>query len=324
MTASTSAPLLSIVLTAQHVAADDFDLRVLAPLRFNHQQLSAHGISHEFILVLGEARMAALDVTASGLGETLSVLEVDSRYADAFRVNGSDSVDLVTRNAGIRRARGMFILATACGVCIGRRVLRRIADRTLERGILYRAPRVDIRVDPSRDLLSWGTLEQPRGVIGRAKALQPPMYLGDAADFILLDRESLHELRGFNELHGSNGVGADEFVVKAHANGYPIQQIGAPVYHVHLGSTTSGNAPERDDLAGDVARRGWGAARIFRNPDTWGLSAAPERQLGPHRTWLDFDWSAVPALVDLKVQAPRFGMPLRDERSIVRLGAAEA
>jgi hypothetical protein len=299
MTASTSAPLLSIVLTAQQVAADDFDSRVLAPLRFNHEQLSAHGISHEFILVLGEAWMAALDVTASGLGETLSVLEVDSRYADAFRANGSDSVDLVTRNAGIRRARGMFILATACGVCIGRRVLRRIADRTLERGILYRAPRVDIGIGGTPGALAWESLEQPRSVIGRARVLQPPMYAGDAADFILLDRESFHQLRGFNEIYGADGCNADGFVVKAYANGHPIQNLGAPVYHIRWRSPFVSNAQERDDLAGDVTQRSWGAARTFRNPDTWGLSAAVERRLGPQLVWLEFDWSAVPALVDL-------------------------
>ncbi len=192
MTASTRAPVLSIVLTAQQVAADDFDRRVLAPLRFNHEQLSAHGVSHEFVLVVGDAVWRAdLAAAIAMLSETMSVLAVDPRYGDAFRVDGSDSRELIARNAGIRRARGTFILSTGCCVCIGRRVLRRMADRTLESGILYRAPRVDIRVDPSPDPLSWGTLEQPRGVIGRAKALQPPMYLGDAADFILLDRESL-------------------------------------------------------------------------------------------------------------------------------------
>ena len=252
--------MFSIVLTAQQVAADDFDTRVLAPLRFNHEQLSAHGVSHEFVLVVGDAVWRAdLAAAIAMLSETMSVLAVDPRYDDAFRVDGSDSIELIARNAGIRRARGTFILSTGCCVCIGRRVLRRMADRTLESGILYRAPRVDIRVDPSRDPLSWGTLEQPRGVIGRAKALQPPMYLGDAADFILLDRESLHQLRGFNEIHGFNGVSADEFVVKAHANGYPIQSLGAPVYHIHHRSTTTKSAGE-GDLARDVAR-GWGAAR---------------------------------------------------------------
>ena len=309
MTASTSAPALSIVLTAQQVGADDFEKHVLAPLRFNHQQLSAHGVAHEFVLVVGDAGSRA-DLAAAMLSETISVLAMDPRYEDAFRVDGSDSIELVARNAGIRRARGTFILSTSSSVCIGRRVLRRIADGTLESGIIYRAPRVDIRVDTSRDPLSWGTFEQPRRVIGRAKALQPPMYLGDAADFILLDRESLHQLRGFNEIHGCSGVSADEFLVKAHAQGYPIHQLGAPVYHLHHRASTSGLVAERDDFASDVAQRGWGAARMFRNPDTWGLSAAPERQLGPHSMWLEFDVSAVPALVDLnrvEVQAPRFG-----------------
>jgi hypothetical protein len=300
MPTSTSAPLLSIVVTARHVATGDFSTEVLRPLRFNHEQLLAHGIAHEFVLVAGTTGLSADPAdTGFGLNGALSVLSVDPRYDDAFPGNREDGMELVARNAGIRRSRGTFILSTESCVCLGRRVLRKIADRALERGIVYRAPRVDIGVKPAAAALGWDSLEQPRSVIGRTRSLQPPMYLGDTADFILLDRETFHQLRGFDEIHGSGGSGADAFVVKALANGYPVQGLGAPVYHIHDGPSLHENGNERNVVDSDVTRRAWRAARAFRNPDTWGLSAAPERLLEPYHVSLEFDWSAVPVLVDL-------------------------
>ena len=300
MTTSTGAPMLSIVVTARHVANDDFSTEVLRALRFNHEQLLAHGIAHEFILVVVAGDWLA-DLADAGVGRNgaLSVLSLDPRYEQAFPGNAKDGMELVARNAGIRRSCGTFVLSTERGACLGRRLLRKIADRTIEDGILYRAPRVDIGVEPARAVLAWDSIEQPRSVIGRARTLQPPIYLGDAADFILLDRESFHQLRGFDEIYGSAGNSADAFVVKAHANGYPVQSLGAPVYHIHHWPSRheSGNEPKAVD--GDVTPRAWRAARAFRNPDCWGLSAAPERLLGPRRLSLEFDWSAVPALVDL-------------------------
>jgi hypothetical protein len=298
MPTSTSAPLLSIVVTARHVATGDFSTEVLRPLRFNHEQLLAHGITHELVLVAGATGVSTDPAdTGFGLNEALSVLRVDARYDTAFPGNGGDGMELVARNAGIRRSRGTFVLSIERGVCLGRRVLRKIADGTLEGGILYRAPRVDIGVNP-RAALGWNSFEQPRSVIGRARSLQPPMYLGDTADFILLDRESFHRLRGFDEMHGSAGSSADAFVVKAHANGYPVQSLGAPVYHIHHGSSRHESEDEQNAVDSDVTRA-WRAARAFRNPDTWGLSAAPVQLLGPHHLLLEFDWSAVPALADL-------------------------
>jgi hypothetical protein len=184
-------------------------------------------------------------------------------------------------------------------VYLGRRVLGRIAEGTVETGILYHAVRVDVRIGVPPAAVSLDVLEQPRNVITRPRAPHPPLYVDGASDFVLLDRASSHELRGFNEIHPMARVDVDDIVSKARLNGYPIQSLGAPVYHAYDGPTAAASVHDRADSAEAPGPHSDAARVDILNSDTWGLSAAPERQLGPRRVWLEFDWSVVPALVDL-------------------------
>ena len=57
-------------------------------------------------------------------------------------------------------------------------------------------------------------------------------------DFVLLERASFHEIRGFNEVYRVARIGIDRnVIVKALASGFEIRDIGGPVYHQnHEGS----------------------------------------------------------------------------------------
>ena len=83
--------------------------------------------------------------------------------------------------------------------------------------------------------------------------------LGGTGDFLLLDRETFHELRGFNEVYRRARMGIDaNFVVKAFAEGVDIVDLGGPVYHVsHAGSYRA----SRDEYAGREAEAPWGDPR---------------------------------------------------------------
>jgi hypothetical protein len=171
-----SAPLLSVVIAAGDVGDDgDSVSRLIGALHFNHEQLAAHGVHHEFVLVECHSSAEhpwladiAMDAAPTLRDETLVSIVVDPRYRDALGLDAAvDGLGSVMRNIGIRRSRGSFVLLTSCGVCLGRGVLRRIAEGTLEESVLYRAPRVDVRLDAVRDTIGWNLLEQPRNVIGR-------------------------------------------------------------------------------------------------------------------------------------------------------------
>lgn len=302
---------LSVVLTGRN---DDhgagFARRFLRVLRFNHHQFVDHAIDHEFVFVEWgpcDDRPWLLDVVA---GECPAVLPycrwwlVDPRYTSACTLNPRMTYpEFHAKNVGLRRASGRFVLSSNCDVYFGREVLARVARQDLTPGILYRATRHDLVLGLDQQEVDWRLLEDSRNYAQESHALRPPYYAGATGDFLLIDRESLRALRGFNEIYRIARVGIDRnFRLHAHRNAVPIEDIGGAVYHAnHAGSYHADKqryrgreheAPYGDDR--------WGAGTVtYSNPSSWGLGLAPERQLGPGVFWLDFDWEAVPPLAPL-------------------------
>ncbi len=291
-------PFLSLVSIARNATGPSDSTVSWDALCFNHEQLAARGVPHEILLVeLSDhsddpALADRMQRVVPGAPDGVFIqFAIDSRYDGAIPMCTTKSGGTFTlNNVGIRRARGSFVLCVGAGICLGRRVLDKIASMRIEEGVVYRAPRVTVRIDTWHESRGCDLFEEPRRVIGHAG-------FADPADFILLDRASFHELRGFAELHNLNGRPmGQELVTRAEARGYLSESFGAPVYFAYDVSGTSEwrsfgrrsvERPQRDH-----------SCVAYLNPDTWGLAAAPERRLAPHRIWLDFDWSAVARLVD--------------------------
>lgn len=310
----TGGPFLSIVLTGRNDGyGRDFTERFLRTLAFNHQTLRDYGVAHEFIFVEwspvpGQPWLAdiARDAVASLDEESFVSCLVDPKYQQALTLNPRVVfLEFLAKNVGIRRARGRFVLATNCDVFLGRHICAMLAGGTLDPDVLYRALRIDLKMHADQTGVDWNMLEDRRNHMSRERtALTPPLYNGGTGDFMLLGREAWHSLRGFNEVYRTTRVGIDyNFLAKAYSSGYRIADIGGVVYHVnHVG--TFRITPRQFDNPAGTAHYGdprWPSDRVtYANPETWGLRDAPARDLGRGRTWLDFDWSAVPPLVDLK------------------------
>ena len=316
-------PSLSIVVTGRNDGyGGDFNARFLRTLAFNHVRLAERGVAYEIVLVewappADRPRLAAVVREAlPSLGNALRVILVDPRYQSACTLNPRLAyLEYLAKNVGIRRAHGSVILATNTDIYLSRGVVDALAAGSVEPRTVYRATRIDVKLGADESQVHWDLLEDPRNQT-TYKTIQPPLYSGGSGDFILLDRESFHGLRGFNEVYRLARVGVDvNFLVKAYSSGYRIADIGAPVYHTsHVGSFRT----TKNVATGDAAEARWGAqgwpsrSVIYDNPDTWGLREAPSRELDPHTTWLEFSWSAVPPLVDLRrivLPAARVGQP---------------
>jgi hypothetical protein len=181
---------------------------------------------------------------------------------------------------------------------------------------MYRAPRYDIKLGVDQSGLRWPALEDPANQVRRPD-LKPPLLASAAGDFLLSDRDTFHRMRGFNEVYRAARAGLDlNFMVKVHGAGIPIVEIGGPVYHVnHVGSMRISKAlhSRSDSPWGDLD---WHSDRVtYNNPDRWGLGAAPTRVRSDGVVFLDFDWAAVPPLVELR----RIALPARaTERDTMR------
>ena len=301
-------PVVSLVLTGRNDGyGGDFIARFFRSLRFNHQQLTARGIAHELVFVewappsdaplirdqifdaIPGARSSPCAPGTSSIRGIRRALSLNPRL---------EYLEFPAKNVGVRRARGRFVLTSNCDVYFGRRIFDVLAEDTLEPRVLYRAPRHDLTLPAERPPLDWSVLEDPRNLAGPAHVLKPP-YMGSATgDFVLLDRESFHEIGGFNEVYRVARIGIDRnILVKALSSGLRIADIGGPVYHEnHEGSyrlnPTAYAGRETEAPWGD---RRWHSGGVsYVNPPTWGLSDAPVRAIGERTWYLDFSWAAVP------------------------------
>lgn len=308
-----SMPLLSIVLTGRNDGyGGDFLARFFRTLLFNHQQLTSRQIAHEFVFVEWAPpadRPRVCDLVFDALPaldrRVCTWYEVDAAYQAEMSLNPRLAfLEFIAKNVGIRRAHGRFVLTTNCDVFLGRTVLEAFAGGALEPRVIYRAPRYDITLDDPDRPLDFDVLEDPRILDSPPKALKPPFLSGGTGDFLLLDRDSFHEMRGFNEVYRAARFGIDRnFVVKALSSGLTMADLGGPVYHIsHEGSYRSTvHAFTTRDQDAHWGNRHWHSRGVtYDNPRSWGLLRAPVRYVEEGRWRLEFSWDAVPPLVDLK------------------------
>ena len=307
-----SEPLLTIVLTGRNDGyGGDFLSRFARSLRFNLQELNARGISHEVAFVEwapphDRSRLADVlfDTVPDLDRRVFSWYIVDPEYQTALSLNPRlEYLEFIAKNVGVRRARGRYILTSNCDVFFGRRVLDAIQAGDIKPGVLYRAPRHDLNL-PAGSRVDWEVLEDPRNLAGPAHVLKPP-YMGSATgDFAMLDRDSFHQIRGFNEVYRVARIGIDRNVlVKVLSSGLSIADIGGPVYHEnHEGSyRLNPRAYEGREHEAPWGDRRWHSGGVsYTNPPTWGLAEAPSRRLSEWLHVIDFSWDAVPPLVDLR------------------------
>jgi hypothetical protein len=318
-------PLLTIVLTGRNDSyGGDFAARFFRALQFNDEQLTARGITHEVVFVEwappSDTPLLYERISTEMPRFDRSVCSwyvVDAAYQSALSLNPKlEYLEFLAKNVGVRRALGRFILTSNCDVFLGRRVLDALAQGALEPRVLYRAPRHDLNLAEGRNHMSWDLLEDPKNLAGPAHVLKPP-YMGSATgDFVLLDRESFHEMRGFNEVYRVARIGIDRnVIVKALASGFEIRDIGGPVYHENHEGSYRLNPKKYEGRESDApwGDRRWHSSGVsYVNPATWGLAKAPERPIADRCAYLDFSWDAIPPLVDhrrIVVPAARIGLP---------------
>jgi hypothetical protein len=313
-------PALSIVVTGRNDGhGGDFNGRFLRTLAFNHDRLTERGIAYELVLVEWAPpadRPRLSDVvreTLPRVAPSLASYLVDARYHDACSLNPRLTyMEFLAKNVGIRRAQGRAVLSTNADIYLGRGVVDALAGAMIEPRTVYRATRVDVKLGADESHVHWDLLEDTRNQTAN-KPIQPPLYSGGSGDFLLLERDSFHALRGFNEIYRLARIGTDlNFLVKAYSSGFRISDVGGAVYHTsHVGSFRISRNVVPDEVEASWGTQ-WPARRVvYENPESWGLRDAPPRRIGDRTVSLDFSWDAVPPLVDLRrlvLPAARIGM----------------
>ena len=321
MESGSETPYLSIVLTGRNDGfGGDFNERLFRTLEFNHAQLSARGIPHEFVFVEWRP-VSGVPWLAEVLGdryralvpETLRSFVVDSAYHDALSLNPRlQFQEFVAKNVGIRRSRGAFVLTTNTDIMLSRGVLDALEQRTLQPRVLYRAERVDLRKDLDSHRSDWSLLEDERNH-EHVNRIKPPIYSNAAGDFLLLDRDSYLELRGFNEVYRVAKIHIDRnFCLKALSSGLRLLRLMRLCITSGMARSTTRPRAMSIDPPRPHGAIGDGVVRSCTTTSRTGACGA--RRRGTCATGLDcleFTWAAVPPAVSLR----RVVLPVARQRA---------
>jgi len=308
-------PYLSIILTGRNDNfGGDFNDRLFRALEFNHHHLNERGVPHEFVFcewrpVTNRPWLSEvlLDRYPDLVPDSLVCWVADLGYHEAFSLNAKlQFQEFIAKNIGIRRCRGRFILTTNTDIYLSRAMLDVLEARALEPRVLYRSERVDLKDGIDCDVMEWAVLEDARNH-AFVNDIKPPFYTNASGDFLLLDRDSYLEVRGFNEVYRVAKVHMDSnFCRKAYFSGLTLTPLAAPVYHVGLGTLNSQKGLYADrpwDAPWGNSR--WSYEVVYANSDNWGLWQAPATPVRPGLHYLEFNWDTVPSLVALgRVEVP--------------------
>ena len=302
-------PYLSIVVTGRNDDfGGDFNARFFSALRFNHQCLSEAGISHEFVFVEWRP-LTGKPFLATQLREHFTRFDstqlvsyvVDPAYHEALSLNVRLQFhEFLAKNVGIRRASGSYLLVTNTDIYLSHGIVEALTARSLEPRVLYRAARHDLKSHTDFTAVDWNVLEDERNC-EFVNRIAPPLYTNASGDFLLLDRESWHRLRGFNEIYRAAKIHIDSnFCVKAQSSGVRLVDIGFPVYHVGRGTLKTQKRLYRQNPGEAPWGERWNSEVVYANPPAWGLAGAPERPIDYGTAYLQFEWDVLGPMLALK------------------------
>lgn len=167
-------------------------------------------------------------------------------------------------NAALRTSDSDFLVISGGDVFFGSDVARWMARRGLRQRCLYRATRVDIRNDLDFKNPEQKVLESQKNLI-RVNENGGPPYYNACGDFILVDRASMQDIRGFDENIRNARLHLDSrCCASAMTLGLQCRHIGH-VYHVDH-SRSYVNSPAEDTTRCALENI------PYRNPDHWGLA----------------------------------------------------
>lgn len=276
--------MLDIVITGRHdnYGGPDFQDRLCAVAAHNHRLLTEAGVDHRFVLVEWNPvadRPGLADMVRARLPWWHRVLTVDRRWHERLVRNPRlEFMEFFAKNAAIRRSDADVVLATNSDVFLSPAVAARLATAGFEPRVVYRARRIDIdrRAPWSSDPVAachdatWRL---------RVNDPLPPDYANSAGDFLLLTRAGWQRLGGFNEHIRFARIHVDgQFCHNADQEGFGFEILG-PVFHIdHDGSYA--NAGDRRGATDAHYGPEWDYHIRYRNPRSWGLSAAIAQNAG--------------------------------------------
>ncbi len=229
-------------------------------------------------------------------------IEVPNRIHE--KVKTSDKMPLlefVGKNAGMRRAKGEFIVFTNPDIIFSEDMIRFFSQKKLRKKIFYRADRCDLSTDIPAEIetseagkfceKNWNFCWSPyfgryhRGMkilqdLPRLfarfliKMTKNKAYLkyhgGSPGDFMLLSNEEVMNFRGYPEMNVHGGM--DGYVsIQAVTSGNRLKALKQKTYHQSHGPVGERPMPDMEAYVKDAKKMLKEKKPIIYNDENWGL-----------------------------------------------------
>jgi hypothetical protein len=271
---------IEIVVTgrADDHGGPEFYERLVAAAAHNHALLDRAGIPHSFTLVewnpvAGRRLLAELVLEKLPFWHRAYV--VDRRWHAALSTNPRlQFMEFFAKNVAVRRSQADAVLTTNSDVFLSQDVVARLAAAPLRDEHVYRAIRHDVNRHCDWREGGEAVLAEPRHHL-RVNRLTAPEFANASGDFLLLTTATFRRLRGFNETVRYAKIHKDgQFCHRAWIEGLTFDTLG-PIWHLdHDGSYSNVGTLQGSPDAPYGPEWTW--RQDYRNPASWGLSAAIE------------------------------------------------
>lgn len=236
-------------------------------------------------------------------GISWRIVHVPSDLHDRYEGgSGVPLLQMIAKNAAIRRARGRWVLATNVDVLLSNELAAHLRGSSLDALGWYRTDRFDVPAVPPPGRLDERLAWCERNVVGvngtavaspreralsalsfrrrRADNARRPLHTAAAGDFTLLARDAWFALRGYAEVPG-HGTHVDALLCyAASCSGMSERRLGGDMRIFHVEHARRAPAPQsaggseidaahKDRLIREMqaSRRPW-----IPNDDAWGLA----------------------------------------------------
>ncbi len=182
-------------------------------------------------------------------------------------------------NAALRTSRADYLLISGADDFLGTDLAKRIIRNGLVPRRLYRAERVNIRNTLDFPKAAAAAIESPQNVVHVDSCSEPPWdvppYTNACGDFILMDRGSMHAIRGFDEGIRMARLHLDSRCCwTAMVSGLDCELLGR-IYHITHARSLTTMKSAYPDIAYNAL-----LGIPYRNPSSWGLSDFRWQRLG--------------------------------------------
>lgn len=256
-------PELSIIVTGRNDNYDgNFNERLTIALRRNIKSLP----NAEFIFVEWNPyldRPLTCQKLQRTFGDKVKYYVVDPKY-HKYYCNIDGFLEYPPKNVGIRKATGDFIVCTNSDVIFCPDLVNSMG-MYLEKDILYRAVRIDIK----SDYLHISFPLHPKYMIEKNQG-----YMNAAGDFLLMHRDMWFDATGYCEEFPWQRLHKDAQLVYLLVNvrGHKVRNIGSMTHWRHKSSWSNGKCRAKvGDVNWDFKTCGY-----KKNKDTWGLNFTEE------------------------------------------------